>query len=77
MNDLICPFCGNSNGFFKVIGTTMIFDGEYKVIVCPRCNHQFTVPSWMIKRCVTCDELIVATVFIFLVFGVLFYIITR
>lgn len=77
MNDLICPFCGNSNGFFEIIGTDMIFNCEYKIIICPRCNQQFTVPSWMIKRCVTCGEFIIAAVFIFLVFSVLFYIITR
>jgi hypothetical protein len=76
MNDLTCPFCGNVNGFFEVVGTVMISNCEYKVIICPRCGQQFTTPSWMVKGCVTCGEFIIATVFIFLVFGVLFYIVT-
>lgn len=72
MNNLKCPFCGNGDGIFDVIGAVVIFNCEYKVIVCPRCNQQYTVPSFMVKRCVTFGEFVVMTIFILLVLSVFF-----
>ena len=70
MNDLKCPFCGNSNGSFEVIGTVIIFNCEYKIIICPRCNQQYTIPSFMVKRCVTFGEFVFIIIFILLVLSV-------
>lgn len=73
MNDLKCPFCGNRDGTFEVIGTVIIFNSEYKIVVCPRCNYQHTIPSWMERRCVTFGEFVAITIFILLVLSVFFY----